>query len=338
MADMHLPGRGHAMLLYESDDDRAAAAIDCINGALGEGRICVYASVGALEPASRWRASSLASGIASYDENVASGNLVIVDFRPFFESAQKGDLGPFTRLKERLEGMMIMMLAGKNASGEKKKRGMTVFADAACTLSECREFDRCAQLESWWHRTCEEWARNGIDISVVCPHPGAILSREAHARDAISRAHSATLDFRVGVSGSRHQRAPRILIAEPEEDMQAVYRHYFGLQGAEATVVGSPGECLQRVFDAESPGFDAVVLDLHPRNPAAGLEVARKIRERLPGQRLVITTTAADAVEPERADVGRGDVLPKPFTFSELLARVTPSFSSSSLPARRAEQ
>lgn len=68
-------------------------------------------------------------------KNVASGNLVIVDFRPFFESAQKGDLRSFIQLKERLKGMM---LAEKNASGEKKKRGMTVFADAACTLSERR--------------------------------------------------------------------------------------------------------------------------------------------------------------------------------------------------------
>lgn len=170
------------------------------------------------------------------------------------------------------------------------------------------EFDKCAQLESWWHRTCKECARNGIDIAVVCPHPGAILGREAHARNAIVREHSATLDFR---TGGRHSRAPRILIAEPEADMQAVYRHYFGLQGAEAAVVGSPGECLQRVFDAESPGFDAIVLDLHPRSAAAGLEAARKIREWLPGRRLVITSTATDAIEPEQAGVSREDMLPQ---------------------------
>jgi hypothetical protein len=106
----------------------------------------VYASVGALDPLSRWHTSSISSKIASYDENIANGNLIIVDFKPFFEAAQRGDLGPFIQLKERLE--LLLLQADEGAAARKvRRRGMTVFADAACTLSERREFDRCTQLE-----------------------------------------------------------------------------------------------------------------------------------------------------------------------------------------------
>jgi len=266
---------------------------------------------------------SISSKIANYDENMANGNLVIVDFRPFLEAAQWGDFGPFSHLKKRLE--LLLFQAGEEPATRKMKRprGITVFADAACTLSERREFDRCAQLERWWHHTHREWAKNNLDIEVVCPHPSSVLGREAQARDLISKSHSATLEFQ-RMRHARLTRPPRILVAEPEADIRAVYRRYFESHGVDAIMVESAGECLPRAFDESDPGFDAIVLDLHHRNAVVGIEAARKIRERLQGQKIIITTTAAFSPEGTGDIVGdsRKDILTKPFSLSELLALI----------------
>lgn len=56
----------------------------------------------------------------------------------------------------------------------------------------------------------------------------------------------------------------------------------------------------------------------------AGLQVARKIRERLPDQKIVITTTAI-VEDVSRSEIGIEEVMIKPFSFSKLLALIKPS-------------
>ena len=84
--------REHVMLLYDSGDERNAAAAHYLNEGLKSGQLCVYASVVACDSASKWHTSNISPMIIDYEENVRQGNLVIVDFKPFFESAEKGEL------------------------------------------------------------------------------------------------------------------------------------------------------------------------------------------------------------------------------------------------------
>jgi len=159
------------MLLYNSDDERDVAAANYFNEGLASGQLCVYASVGALDSASKWHASRISPNITSYEENVKSGNLIIVDFKPFFESAQKGDLIPFRQLKVDLERMLAQRIeAGKGET-------MLAFADAACTLSEKGEFDECVTMESWWQRAHKERMENRRNITVICPIPAPSLTK-----------------------------------------------------------------------------------------------------------------------------------------------------------------
>ncbi len=82
--------RNHVMLLYEDEKSRANAAIDCVNEGLETGALCVYASVDAFNHWTSSHVSNLSNKISDYDTNIKEGNLQIINFRPYYESALDG--------------------------------------------------------------------------------------------------------------------------------------------------------------------------------------------------------------------------------------------------------
>jgi hypothetical protein len=89
----------HIMLLYSSNDERNNAAVNYINNGLKSGHQCIYASINANDSESSSSISNLSSKIDNYKENIVSGELQIVNFKPYYESALHGDLSPFNKLK-----------------------------------------------------------------------------------------------------------------------------------------------------------------------------------------------------------------------------------------------
>jgi CheY-like chemotaxis protein len=312
--------REHVMLVYDSDDERNVAAAHYINEGLRSSYLCVYASVGALDSASKWHTSRISSMITDFDENVRKGNLVVVDLKPFFGSAQKIKLAPFLQLKTELEGMLKQHIADRR--GDR----MLVFADAACTLSENGEFGECVALESWWQSVCQEWINNSQNITVICPHPSRVL--DAHSKDTIASVHSLTLHLKHCKSAQsaeshgitvRHGRR-RVLISEPNPDMKYLYSRYLGKMGFDVTIVDNSSECLNRILDVGDTGFDFIILDAH-FNEFDTVEAARMIKERLPDKRIVVTTTS---ITDERRNEPGIDMITKPFSLSRLLTLINP--------------
>lgn len=322
----------HVMLLYNSDDERKAAAIDYISEGLKNGQLCVYASVGAYDSASKWHYSNFSSRIQNFEENVKQGNLVIIDFKPLFEAARRGDSTLFNQLKSQLETMLKQRIA--EGKGDK----IRVFADAACTLSENKEFEECIELESWWNSAHQEWTRSRSqkNITVICPHPAAVFNEEttAHAKARIAAVHSVTVQVpQCHYYQQRHTSAAvvrpilRVLIAEPEKDIQMLYQRYLYSLGLELKIVSTGDKCLESIFNTiDSEGIDMIILDTHLKD-MSGVEVARKIKQRLPDQRVIITTTIAASAyreDIERLGISRDNVLQKPFRFSKLVALMMP--------------
>lgn len=318
------PAHGqHVMLLYDSDDERKVTAVDYINEGLKNGQLCIYASVGAYDTASKWHYSNLSSKIENFEENVKQGNLVIIDFKPLFEAARKGNPTLFNQLKSQLEAMLKQHIV--DGKGDK----LLAFADAACTLSENKEFEECVKLESWWHSAHQEWVKSSQkNITVICPHPAAIFNEEtsADAKAQIAAVHSMI----VQAHNDKQHTAPvvkpirRVLIAEPEKDIQMLYRMYLESQGLELKIVSTGDKCLDSFFNTvENEGFDMIMLDTHLKD-ISGIEVARRIKQRLPDQRIIITNTTIAANEIESVGISRDDILQKPFGFSKLLALMTP--------------
>ena len=86
----------HACTLYDNNSERDLSSINYINRGLEEKQLCIYASVNAYDDT--LHLEKIFSQIKDYKENINKRNLLIVDLKPFYNSALKGDLTPFEDL------------------------------------------------------------------------------------------------------------------------------------------------------------------------------------------------------------------------------------------------
>jgi len=175
------------MLLYDDEFERSTAEIDCINRALHAGQYCLYATVDA---GSKDFLAGLTSRILDCDRHIREGNLVIVDFKPFYDSATSGHLTPFNQLKAQVEAA----LKERTASGKNGKA--LIVADAACNLARHKQSDECITLEGWWQETYNDWMAKDLDVSIICAHPSSVLKQQLHTGEQkrISHSHSLKLE------------------------------------------------------------------------------------------------------------------------------------------------
>jgi CheY-like chemotaxis protein len=94
----------------------------------------------------------------------------------------------------------------------------------------------------------------------------------------------------------KEKKPKRILIAEPNPDIQFLYslftKHY-GFLISDVNIVESGNKCLEILFsdtNENNNDYDVIILDTHLPD-ISGFEVARKIRNRLPHKRIILTTT-----------------------------------------------
>ena len=94
-------------------------------------------------------------------------------------------------------------------------------------------------------------------------------------------------------------------------------------------IVENDSKCIEYLLDSrekDKGNFDMVILDSHLRD-IKGIEVIKTIREEIPKQRIVFTTThplneISNTMDSLRID--KEDVLLKPFKFTELLSTIKP--------------
>lgn len=306
------------MLLYDNQDEYDSAAIDFINEGLKTGQLCIYASV---FNGDKSHLSRISSKITNYLENIEKGNLVMVDFLPFYESAKASNLAPFKQLKKRLEKLLHKRIS------EGKADKVLIFAEAAGFLSEHCHFDKSIELESWWNDSHFEWLKNKLNITIICPHPAAtVLNEESNlsAKNQIGNVHSLSLQLQE--CRIRDNNALRVLIVEPEKDIQKVYRAYLASGGVDAVIVDDIRKCSELIFSPSDEGFEVVIIDTHLQNSiSSAIELAKTIKNSIPDQRIVITTTfPLTEVRSKMTSLGiaKEDVLAKPFALSTLLSLI----------------
>jgi CheY-like chemotaxis protein len=197
----------------------------------------------------------------------------------------------------------------------------------ACFLSHNKHFVECEVLEKWWHNTTTEWGRNNRNITVVCPHPGLVLNNPilTDTKGHLNGMHTITIDLNQSTEENQKKnkkKTKRILIAEPELDIQVLYSLYtkwYGFSLSDVNIVENGNKCLEYVFsntdDNNDNGYDIIILDTHLRD-ISGFEVARKIRNKLPHKKIILTTTySGDNIRNMIYSIGikREDVILKPF-------------------------
>lgn len=287
-----IPLNEHVMLLYNDDHERNNAAINYLNEGLKKGYHCIYASIDAYDSKSSSNISALSSKIDNYKENIENGDLQIVDFKSYYESALHLDLTPFKNLKKEMEKTL------QNRKSQGKKDAILTFADAACFLSYNNHLAECEVLERWWHETTTEWIQTQQNITVVCPHPRCVLDNPSllDTKYHLNRMHTITIDSSENIENKKKKKEKRILIVEPEPDIRclySLYTKYLDFLISDVKLVENGNSCLEYIFsnpNDNNDDYDIIILDTHLSDISA-FEVAQKIRNRYPHKRIIFTTT-----------------------------------------------
>jgi CheY-like chemotaxis protein len=129
---------------------------------------------------------------------------------------------------------------------------------------------------------------------------------------------------------NQKRKSKRILIAEPESDIQYLYYLFakqYGFSTSDVNIVENGNKCLEIVFsntreESNNNDYDIIMLDTHLHD-ISGFEVARKIRDRLPHKKIILTTTySLDNISKIIDSIGikSEEVILKPFSYSELFS------------------
>ena len=126
----------------------------------------------------------------------------------------------------------------------------------------------------------------------------------------------------------KERKHKRILIAEPNQDIRFLYSLFtkqYGFSIADVNMVESGNKCLEILHSGindNNNDYDLIILDTHLPD-ISGFEVARKIRDRLPHKKILLTTThSLDNISNIIDSIGikSQDVILKPFNFSDLVS------------------
>jgi len=355
----------HVMLLYDGDSDRNIASVNCINQGLKEKQLCVYASVDANDSS---HLQKMSLQINNYNENINKRNLLVVDLKPFYDSALAGDLTPFENFKAQL-------LQELKDGGDHK--GVLIVADCADYLSRKKHFEQCSLLEKWWQDFYVRWMQERQEekekenyiLNVVCPHPGSILNRNPFEqyRNQISHNHSITMDaadcvfadcapisnkpagmspFTSSFSPEVEMPPPRILVVEPDPDLQKVYGIWLSSMGFNAIITDGGKKCLDEILKATYKGeekgknkknecFDLIILDTH-LDDIPCLQVAKKIIAGKADQKIIFTSTmpctfVKEYIVDPIGGINSTHILIKPFNLSDLLYLIEKGNKASSI-------
>ncbi|GEM_PF-199449 len=342
----------HVMLLYNDYSDRELASIKYINQGLQEKQLCIYASVDAYNTS---HLSKISWQIKDYEENITKRNLIILNLKPFYDSALAGDLTPFNEFYIQLQQEL------KHRDG---KNGVLIVADCADNLFRDKNFDQCNIVEKWWQDVYIKWLQqqektraqnqNHI-INVICPHSGSLLSKHPfdQHKHQLSHNHSIIIDtagylltqyataaykekkVQVAQSSSRvsssiEELPIRVLVAEPDPDLQQMYSIWLRSMGFKEIVITNGGKkCLDEILKSadvdkdkdKTDGFDIIILDTHLKDIPC-IQVAKEIANTRPDQQIIFTSTLpSDIIRQDIDSIGiknNKGILTKPFRFSDL--------------------
>jgi hypothetical protein len=127
----------HMAFFYDNEVQRDDEIIRFINEGLADGQLCIY---GTIHVTDKEYFKTVSSRITDYKENVNKGNLIVVDFLPFYIAALKHDLTPYKEVKKTLEDMLRY----------KKDTKVRYVGDATGYLFKNGQFGECIMVESWW--------------------------------------------------------------------------------------------------------------------------------------------------------------------------------------------
>jgi two-component system, OmpR family, response regulator len=141
------------------------------------------------------------------------------------------------------------------------------------------------------------------------------------------------IDLNQSTENQKEKKTQRILIVEPDSDIHVLYSLFtkqYGFSISDVKVVQNGNKCLEIIHSSREDNnennknndYDIFIVDTHLRD-ISGFEVARKLRDRLPHKRIILTTTySLDNIRSMIDSIGikSQDMLFKPFNYSDLVS------------------
>jgi CheY-like chemotaxis protein len=304
---------------------------ELINKGLEENQLCIYASVDTYDKS---HLANLHAKIKNFEENIYKKNLLIVNLKPFYDSALKEDLTLF----EEFRTQIVLELE------RRANKRVIILADCADNLLRNHCFEQSELVEKWWHRVYMEWTQHGKEqnhITIICPHLDSLLCN--HPFDKYSHKifdnHNIAIDTAghlIMASSSsvkrviQHQKQiadpavslmesqTHILVAEPDHDIRQMYNIWLRHMGFENILVTDSGRaCFDELPKIKNKSNVIIILDTHLKDVPT-IELARQIGNSKPDARIIFTSTFPPEIITTMGINNNSEILVKPFRLSEL--------------------
>ena len=165
----------HTALLYDTEGQRDDEIIHFLNEGLADGQLCIY---GTIHVTDKEYFKTLTSRITNYHENIKQGNLMVVDFIPFYIAALKRDLTPYKEVQKQLEQILK----------DKKDLEVRYVGDATGYPFKNGFFDECIMIEAWWQNLRLPFVTTLclFDKSLIATYPfSSYKNRVIHTHDIV---------------------------------------------------------------------------------------------------------------------------------------------------------
>jgi hypothetical protein len=167
----------HIILLYDNDQSRDDAVTQYLNEGLKRNQLCVYASIHMRE---KEHLKHIADKIENYEENIATGNLLVIDLAPFYIAALCDNLTPFENARQ--------MFVDKVK--DRADKHIRFVGDGTGFLFKNKHFEACLALEGWWQQ-------KPFVGSCVCPFSKSIFEAYPYSnyqRSLLTAKHDVAID------------------------------------------------------------------------------------------------------------------------------------------------
>jgi CheY-like chemotaxis protein len=317
----------HAILLYGNKLERDFVMTELINKGLEENQLCIDASVDAHDES---HLANLRSKIKNYEKNINEKNLLIVNLKPFYDSALKEDLTLFEEFRTQID-LELERRANKR---------VIILADCADNLLRNHCFEQSELVERWWHRVYLEWTQNGKKqnhITIICPHLDSLLCNHpfddkifdnhniamntaGHLIMASSTSLKRVVQHQEQIAApavSPMESQSHILVAEPEPDLRQIYDIWLRHMGFENILLTDSGRtCFDELPKIKNKSNVIIILDTHIKDIPT-VELARQIGNSKPDARIIFTSTFPPEIITSMG-INISEILVKPFRLSEL--------------------
>ena len=185
----------HVFLLCNNTEQLKEVIVNCINKYLKRDHFCIYVSSDTSNTESNSSLFGVTSKILNYKKHLLAGNLLLLNYKHYYENAKDENLSPIIKLTEVLERAMIKRIAIGKATD------VLIIGSIPGNLLYDKHFTACIEVEKFIQDNHSRFLKNGHNITVICPYsttPNSIIKGNTliNIKDKLTTLHTKNIVLR----------------------------------------------------------------------------------------------------------------------------------------------